>query len=552
MPLAPAAPSNDLSRSARVTWLLAIVALGTALRAYRIDWGLPKFIFFDSLVHFVQPAAAILVEGDLAPRVFVHPPATTYVLAALGALWSAVHGKTPGSADLELLGRALMTAESAATIVLLYLLARRLIGTRGALLASAAFALSPLHVLEAHRTHADAGMLLLALASAHQAVVARDGGSLRRLYLAFALAGLSGAVKYTGLTSGSVAAWLALTWQGATPRKRVRMALVGAAISALAFALAVSPLLVRWRKFVGTLGLLAHVGVFVGQPGQNLQGDAWFYAPWIHPLVAALPYGVGWAVYLAGLAGLALLAGSRRARGPVFAAVVPFFALQGAAETPVPRYFLPLLPWVCLGAGHAIASVWRRSAAAGRGVAALVLGYTLVLTVSQCLRIGGPADVVAERLGAQIVATPVGRRPLVLGYGNRLLLHYDPLAPFLRAARLELAYYPRIAARDAPSEDAVRERYRAWLDEERVDLVLVTSRLESTVAREPGRPEEMLLAGLEDGSFGFRRVAGVHTRFFTQSLYTWADPSLDTHLTAGILGYDLYAREAAPSPSGAR
>ncbi len=232
----------------------------------------------------------------------------------------------------------------------------------------------------------------------------------------------------------------------------------------------------------------------------------------------------------------------------MFAALLPFFALQGAAETVVPRYFLPLLPYLCFGAGHALAAAWRRSAVVGRGAAALVLGYTLILTVSQCRRIGGPGEVVAARLEGLIAATPAARRPLVLGYEKRVMLGYDPLGPFLRAAPIRLACYPRIAARRLGSETAIREAYRAWLEEERVDAVLVTSRLASTVAREPGYPEAVLLAGLEDGSLGFTRVAEAPARFFSEELYTWADPSLGTHLTAGILGYELYVR-AAPSPA---
>jgi hypothetical protein len=548
MPLAPTAP-EELSRPARVAWLAAIVVAGTALRAYGISWGLPSFIFFDSLVHFIQPADRLLSHGDWAPQTFVHPPATTVAVAALGEAWAVIRGSAPRPADLELLGRALMTALSAVSIVVLYLLGRRLVGVRAALLASAAFALAPLHVLEAHRTHADAGMLLLAIASAHQAVVARDTGSRLRLRVAFALAGLSGGFKYTGLAVGSVPAWLALTWADASWRRRALATLEGASITALVFVLCIAPMLLVWDHFVRGVVLLGQVGLFVGQSGQNLRGEGPVYTRYVYPLVVALPYLTGWTVYLAGLVGLGLLASCRRARGPVFAAVLPFFVLQGAAETVVPRYFLPLLPYVCLGAGHALASLWRRRRSLGAVAVVLVLGYTLILTTDQCRRIDdGPSRAVAARLRSQIDALRLRQRPLALGYPHKLTLGYDPLAPFLRKARIRLVPYPKVEGRADASPASTVAAYRAWIEREKVDAVLVPSRIESAAARESGRPEASFLAALDDGRLGFRLVEDARTTFFTERLYTWADPSLSTHLTAGVIGYRLYARDAPRAP----
>lgn len=48
----------------RRTVLAIVLAGGAALRAFRLDWGLPQFIFFDSFAHFVRPAARLLATGD--------------------------------------------------------------------------------------------------------------------------------------------------------------------------------------------------------------------------------------------------------------------------------------------------------------------------------------------------------------------------------------------------------------------------------------------------------------------------------------------------------
>lgn len=543
--LATTPPSADgPSPFTRRAVLALLLAGGAALRAFHLDWGLPQFVFFDSLAHFVRPAARILATGDWSPVSFVHPPATTYLLAAVAAVWAETSGSTPSHGDLELVGRVLMVVLSTATIAVLYLLARRLVDDRAALIGTAAFALAPLHVLEAHRTHADAGMLLVSLVAAHQAVLARDTRSRGRLYLAFALAGCAGGVKYPGLASASVPAWVALTWHGRSFRERIVFSFAGSAVTVVAFLVAISPLLLAWPRLWATVKTIAYAGLFVGQPGQNLVGAGWVYQRYLYPLAVAIPYMTGWPIYLAGLVGLGLLTVSRRARGPVLAAVLPFFVFEGGATTAVPRYFLPLAPYLCLAAGHALDQLVRRQRRLGAVATALVLGYTLVLTQSQLLRIGASdALAVTNRLRTASAAARAAGRELVVAYPQRLRFAYDPLSPALVQARVRIVTYPKIpAAVRRAGPHAVLQRYREWLARESVDAVLVTSHIEGVAERNRARPEVVLLAALEDGNLGYRRAAEARTHFFTESLYTWADPTLSTHLTAGILGHKLFVR----------
>ena len=44
---------------------------------------------------------------------------------------------------------------------------------------------------------------------------------------------------------------------------------------------------------------------------------------------------------------------------------------------------------------------------------------------------------------------------------------------------------------------------------------------------------------------GFRLAGDFRTRYWTQGLYTWGDPMLDTHWETGITGYKVFVREAA-------
>jgi hypothetical protein len=77
----------------------------------------------------------------------------------------------------------------------------------------------------------------------------------------------------------------------------------------------------------------------------------------------------------------------------------------------------------------------------------------------------------------------------------------------------------------SPRSTQALERFRAWLARERIDAVLLTE-WRAGIARREGRAAELdVIAALGDGRLGFQRTAESRTSFFTERLYTWADPS---------------------------
>ncbi|MBM4267853.1 MAG: glycosyltransferase family 39 protein [Deltaproteobacteria bacterium] len=551
-----------MSPSRRRVWLALILVVGATLRAYRIDWGLPDFVFLDTYLFVSRPAWQLLVHGDWLPEKMIHPPALAYLVAGGTLAWTKLTGASvPPATDLslfDLVGRILTVLFSTATIAALYALARRSIGTYGALIAAAALALTPVHVLEAHRPHTDALMILVSLLAAHQALVARDEGSTARLLVSFALIGLAGGVKYTGLAAGSLQAWIALTWDGRSWSARFALLLSGCAVVLAAFLVVILPILVQWDELVRTGKVIFSAGMVTGAPGENLQGEGWVFVRYVYPLVVALPFVMGWTIYLSGLAGLLLVARAPRVRGPVLAAVVPFFLLQGAAQTVTPRYFLPLVPWLCLGCGYAMAQLRQRRPPLGLATTLVVLGYTAILTVSHCLRIqDGPQRAAASAIQAEVERVRADGRELRLAYPVRLQLAYDTLKPLL-GPDVDLVFFPIGWGRRASDDPHDRSgRFARWLDEENVDAVLVTSWREG-IARRGGlsRADAAFLDRLDDGSLGFELALDTRTRFFTQDLYTWADPVFETFVPAGIMGYELYVRrrdsrlEGLPAAAG--
>ncbi|MBM4270014.1 MAG: hypothetical protein FJ144_25995 [Deltaproteobacteria bacterium] len=547
-PAAPLAPPDEMSPASRRAWLLLILVAGVSLRAYHIDWGLPDFVFLDTYVFFSRPAWRLLVRGEWLPEKLVHPPALAYLVAGATLVWTKLTGAPlPTATDLslfDLVGRLLTVAFSTATIAALYALARRLVGARAGLFAAAALALTPVHVLEAHRPHTDALMILLSVLAAHRAVIARDEGSRAQLWIAFALVGMAGGVKYTGLASGAVPAWIALTWPDRGRIARLPLLLAGCGVVLAAFLLTALPILMQWDELVRTGNVIFSAGMFTGAPGENLQGKGWVFVPYVYPLVVALPFVMGWTIYLAGLAGLALVTRVPRVRGTVLAGVVPFFLLQGAAQTVTPRYYLPLAPWICLGCGFALASLRDRRPRLGLASIVVVLGYAAVLTASHCARIqDGPQREAARAIEAEVGRSRAAGRELTVGYPGRLNFSYDTLKPLLDPS-LRIVFFPAgWGGRRVP--DASRDRFGRWLAEERVDAVLLTSWREE-IGERGGllRQEAAFLAGLRDGSLGFDLVLDTRRRFFSQDLYTWADPVFGTFVPAGIMGYKLYVRSS--------
>jgi hypothetical protein len=314
---------------------------------------------------------------------------------------------------------------------------------------------------------------------------------------------------------------------------------------------AIGPQLLQWETFREKLELIRFVGMSVGQPGEDLRGQGWVYTRYVYALVAALPYLLGWTVYLAGLVGLCLLPRSARARGPIFASIVPYFLFQGAAETVVARYYLPLAPYLCIAAGHALDRVATRGRWLGGAASLLVLGYTLLLTGSQCLRIPEGVQPIARDLREQIRMAKAEGRQLVLGYEVRLLVAYDPVSPAFRDPEdVRMVPFPPSGALRYPLSGQSLDRYRSWLASENIDAVLLTSRPEGIARREGKESELDFFAALGDGRLGFRLARASSTRFFTEELYTWADPSLHTHLPAGILDHKLFVRDRSSPRAG--
>jgi 4-amino-4-deoxy-L-arabinose transferase-like glycosyltransferase len=546
-------------------WLMLIVATGIGLRAFRLDWA-DQWTYADGLRYFVRPAADVAALGKLVPEHYIHPTVLVYALTALYWVWSLLSG-VPIHArgrlfyeqlpTLTLLGRGLSVAISGMSIVVVYLIGRRLIGRRGALLAAAVLAVSPLHVLESHRINPDTPAVFIMLLATLVAVVSYQRRSLVGVLGAFAISGIAAATKYTGGFAATVPAWLIVRWPEARPwPQRLLLLSAGALLTGLGFIGGCLPCVLKWEKFLTSLRALGFWTYVHGMPGVDVAAEGWQYTRYLYSFVVGLPYLMGWPAYLAGLVGLAvLMARNHMAANVLMAAIVPFFLFMGGAITIVARYYLPLSPYLALAAGAALDRFWngpRGYRRLGIALTVVAIGYTVGLTSSQCLRLGiDPQHKVAELVAATAKARTDRGRPLVVAYPSQLVLSYDAVNPLLRAIPdITILPYPpqyknvRLEQEEVTPEVERLAGERRWITEHSIDVVILPSWVENSVLRErPHGTIARFYAHLASGQLGFRLGSHFRTHYWTERLYTWGDPMLDTHWETAIVGYKVFVRD---------
>ena len=422
-------PTREMSRRWAWSGLAVVLLAGLGLRLWGVRQGLPYAYNADEADHFVPHAIEMFEHGTLNPKYFANPPAFTYVLHGLFALWyggagGAVHAFEHDPAALYTLARVAAAVLGTIALWLLYLTGTRLWGRAVGLLAAAIEAVAFLPVFYAHLALNDAPTLAPAtLSLLGTAGVLRKGRARDYLIAGIGL-GLAAATKYTaGIMLVPLLAAIAMRYleRGPGAARRAIGGLLLAGVCALAAFLIANPYAIL--DYTSFHAELAHQSTLSaesqGKLGAPKQGGLLYYL-W------SFTWGLGWAPSIGALGGaIAVWRHERRLGWLLVPAALLFLAFMGTEGRYFGRWLMPIFPIACLLAAFFVAQVvsWagrelngetRRGALAALLVVG-VLAQGLVYSIHSGLVLSRPDTRNLTRswmvahipAGAKIVAEPV-------------------------------------------------------------------------------------------------------------------------------------------------
>jgi 4-amino-4-deoxy-L-arabinose transferase-like glycosyltransferase len=340
--------------------LTVVLAVALALRLWGIGQGLPYVYNVDEYGHFVPEAVAMFGHG-LNPHYFINPPALTYLLHAVFAVWFGIGSGSHTSIAREfalhpdrffLVARVTVALLGTLSVWLLYLVGARLFNRAVGLLASAVLAVAFLPVFYGHLALNDVPTLApLTLSLLGSAGVLRRGRPLDYLLAGIGL-GLASATKYTaGVMILPLLAAAVARYREGRPGGRRDVAL-GAGIALLAalgaYLIANPYSLLDFHLFRAELERQSSYtemsrASWIGAPRQ---GSLLYYL-W------SFTWGLGWIPALAAFGGAVTIWRKQRRIGwvlvPVTVLYLLFLSLQGRYFG---RWLLPIFPIACLLAAN--------------------------------------------------------------------------------------------------------------------------------------------------------------------------------------------------------
>jgi hypothetical protein len=502
--------------------LAVVLAGGLGLRLWGIEQGLPFAYNVDEADHFVPRAVKMFEQGNLNPHYFANPPAFTYVLHYLFAVWyggasGVVHTFALHPAEVYTLGRVAAVVLGTAALWLLYATGARLFSRGVGLLAAAIEAVAFLPVFYAHLALNDVPTLApLTLSLLGTAGVLRKGRT-RDYLLAGVGLGLACASKYTaGIVVLPLAAAVAARYLTGEPGANMRI-LVGivlsGAVALVAFLIANPYSVLDYASFHSELLHQSTLSAEAqGKLGAPTEGGLVYYL-W------SLTWGLGWVPALAALGGagtvwfagrstMRRLPGSAPGSAPapvpapasgvalgwlLVPAPLLFLAFMGLEGRYFGRWLMPILPILCLLA--AFFALQLAGALAGRS-RRLATGFAALLVVAllaQGLTYSIHSGLVLSRADTRNLT----RAWMVAHVPAGALIVAEPVSP------------DEWAREQRPGTSTASNRYR-W-----PKYPSLISRISPSGALEPGYVQEV---GIEDYE---RTLSPALIPFYERNGYCW-------------------------------
>jgi hypothetical protein len=345
--------------SRRWAWggLGVVLAGGLGLRVWGIQQGLPYAYNADEADHFVPHAVEMFEQNTLNPHYFANPPAYTYLLHWLFALYyggaaGVQHAIATHPADVYTLARVAAAVLGTLALWLLYSTGARLFGRGVGLLAAAIEAVAFLAVFYAHLALNDVPTLApLTLSLLGTAGVLRKGRVRDHLLAGIGL-GLACASKYTAgivlvpYLAAVAARYLEVSAQRGSAnagRRAVGGIALAGAVALIAFLVANPYAILDYSDFHAELVHQSTLSAEAqGKLGAPKDGGLAYYL-W------TLTWGLGWVPALAALGGAVSVWWRERALGWLLVpAPLLYLAFMGTQGRYFGRWLLPIFPILCL------------------------------------------------------------------------------------------------------------------------------------------------------------------------------------------------------------
>jgi hypothetical protein len=511
----------------RLAAVAGIVASAVFLRFWRLGWALDERLFFpDEIVWYVRVSQFVPLGWASFDLNFSHFYPTLYgyfagLATAAASAMGLIRPLPDGMFDAIFVARVVAAAVGLTNVAIVGLLGWRCFSVSVGILAAGLMAVLPLDVVELHYASVD-GLLTtwfgLTLLVGHELAVR---GGIGRALLGGACVGLAFATKYTGL--GALGAFVApLLIRARRGSGWETVAALGAAVVAgvaLGIVVGCPPCVMRPADLLAALRWHYHTSATADLLSARLVPSlGWVGKPYVYELVAVLPFGLGWPLWLLALAGVAVAARRRTvADWIVLGGIGTYFAAIGASSAIYPRYLLPLAPGLLVLAARAGVELAGVSPVRWAALAAVWL-YTLAVATSH---VASASLVQQKEVAAWIAARPQALRVATPERG----VEYFFLTPFLTRAGLT----------------PVVMKTGQWLDAP-ADVFVVPELLAVGVQRDhPDGVEARDVARLEAGERGFRAAARWPMEYLHRGLYAWLDPGLSPVL--GTCGFRVYVRD---------
>jgi YYY domain-containing protein len=405
-------------------WGLVAVGVGAVLRFFGIRWGFPHHFHPDENMMII--VLDRIGRGHLNPEFFAYGSLPLYMVRGLVGFSAAV---TRAPVDPYLVGRIAAALSGTVTLLVLFLLGKRIYGDRAAIFATLLLAVTVLHVQLSHFYTVDIFLTLIVVACLLAAWRCAQEGDLFSYLATGALLGLGGATK--GAAVFLLPPILLAHWFGPGNRNRRRWsyAVLLAAAALVFFFLAQPYAILDVGHFLRDLNEQRRMVTGVGDFPYTRQ-----YAgtiPYLYQVGNTLAWGLGLPLELLAILGCGLAAARALRRGGAWgdrfllSFVIPSFLVVGFLHTKHMRYLAPIVPFLCLFAGRLVdESIERLQARTWRMTAVVLAAVLFGLTALYALAFSRIYLVPSTRTAAtEWIAANAGPRATIL------IEHWDDRVP---------------------------------------------------------------------------------------------------------------------------